>query len=118
MRTGASTADARKSPSIEAGNTLEKTIAGCSMERDWKKRSAADFVAPYSARVGAGIRDATEETKSMEGLVDVRSSKGICIRVQTMEMDRTTTGGLIRTNAAAESKTPKKFPCRERSATS
>ena len=44
-RTGPpSTADARKSPSTVDGRMRENEMFGCSMERDWYKRSAADFV--------------------------------------------------------------------------
>ena len=59
------------------GITRENVIDGCSIERDWYNRREDDFVAAYIDRVGAGITEAKEDMRSIEGEFDVESSKGI-----------------------------------------
>ena len=72
-----STADKRKSPLIVLGITRENVIDGCSIARDSYSKRAEDFVAAYKDRVGAGITEAKEDMRSIEGEFDVESSKGI-----------------------------------------
>ena len=42
----------------------------------------ADLLAQYNARVGAGVVDAAEDMRRMEGEEEVRSSKGVCRKVR------------------------------------
>ena len=72
-----STADERKSPLIVLGIMREKFIDGCSMARDSYSRREEDLVAAYMDRVGAGITEAKEDMRRIEGEFDVESSKGI-----------------------------------------
>jgi len=55
----------------------ENVIDGCSIARDSYKRREDDFVAAYSDRVGAGITEAREDMRRIEGEFEVESSKGI-----------------------------------------
>ena len=59
------------------GIKSEKVIDGCSIARDWYSRREEDFVAAYRDRVGAGITEAKEDMRRIEGEFDVESSKGI-----------------------------------------
>lgn len=43
--------------------------------------SDADLLAQYNARVGAGVVDAAEDMRRIEGEMDVRSNKGVCVKV-------------------------------------
>lgn len=59
------------------GITRENVIEGCSIARDSYSRRAEDFVAAYRDRVGAGITEAREDMRRIEGEVEVERSKGI-----------------------------------------
>jgi hypothetical protein len=72
-----STADERKSPLIVLGITREKVIGGCSIARDSYNSRDEDFVAAYRDLVGAGITEAKEDMRRIEGEFDVESSNGI-----------------------------------------
>jgi hypothetical protein len=74
-----STAEPRKSPSTVAGQTMEKPMRGCSIERDRYRIKEAAFVDPYSERVGAGMMEAIEDIWQIEGEGEVDSNIGICI---------------------------------------
>ena len=62
---------------IVLGITRENVIDGCSIARDSYSRRDEDFVAPYRDRVGAGITEAKEDMRRIEGEFDVESSRGI-----------------------------------------
>ena len=55
----------------------ENVIDGCSIARDSYSRRAEDFDAAYNDRVGAGITEAREDMRRIEGAFEVESSKGI-----------------------------------------
>ena len=55
----------------------ENVIDGCSIARDSYSRSEEDLVAAYRDLVGAGITEAREDMRRIEGEFEVESSKGI-----------------------------------------
>lgn len=62
---------------MEAGNTKENLIFGCSIANDWKRSKENDLEAAYNALVGAGITDATDERRSTAGNLEDDWSVGI-----------------------------------------
>ena len=62
---------------IVLGIMSENVIDGCSIARDSYSRREEDFVAAYRDRVGAGITEAREDMRRIEGEFEVESSKGI-----------------------------------------
>lgn len=94
-RTGpASTADARKLPSIVEGRMKLKAMFRCSIASAWYSRSDAALDEAYKARVGAGMIAAADETRRIAGDDDVRVSIGIC---QELAMNPIILNVIIRT---------------------
>ena len=87
--------------------TREKVIEGCSIARDSYSKREEDFVAAYSDRVGAGMTEANEDIKRIDGEFDVESSRGIYSR-WVRELDVQVSMG-SRTNVVAETNGPIKL---------
>jgi len=63
-----STAPFLNSSSTVPGTTTLNRISGCSIESDWYKRREPVLVEPYKVRVGAGVREAREDRRRIEGV--------------------------------------------------
>jgi len=65
---------------------LLNLILGCSIARAWYRTKEAAFVDAYIERVGAGMREARELMRTIDGAMEVLFKSGIWVDVSVVNI--------------------------------